>query len=73
MFASIKSPTARLLGLLIVMVLLCEIKDAVEKSRSCICAKTSLPPSANASNTIAFEITEEKKEEGRNVPMSIKN
>jgi hypothetical protein len=38
-----------------------------------ICAYTTLPLSANASNNIALETTEVKKELGRNVPMSLKN
>ncbi len=40
--------------------------------RCAICAKTSLLPSTMASSNIAFEITVEKKEVERNVPMSIK-
>jgi uncharacterized membrane protein len=38
-----------------------------------ICAKTVLLPSTMASSNIAFEITLEKKEVERNVPMSLKN
>jgi hypothetical protein len=41
--------------------------------RRAICEYTTLPPSANTSSNIAFEITLEIKDEGRNVPMSLKD
>jgi hypothetical protein len=41
--------------------------------RWAICEYTTLPLNANTSSNIAFEITVEIKDEGRNVPMSLTN
>jgi hypothetical protein len=71
----ITSPATTPVGLLMVIdELLVELTVAVvDDPRCAICAKTTLPPSANTSSNIAFEITVKIKDEGRNVPMSLKN
>jgi hypothetical protein len=71
----ITSPDTTPVGLVMVIdELLVELTVAVvDDPRCAICAKTSLLPSTTASSNIAFEITLETKEEGRNVPMSINN
>jgi hypothetical protein len=71
MVAIITSPTVNPEGLstvteAVVLVAL------VAVPRCAICAKTFVLTSANPSSSIAFEITLETKEEGRNVPMSLK-
>ena len=73
MLASIKSPTAKPAGLLMVIVLLCVVNEVVENPRSAICATSALPLSTRPSNNKAFDINDERNTEGRNVPMSIKN
>jgi hypothetical protein len=72
-FAIIKSPTAKLAGFPIVIVLLVAVFVAVAVPRRAICEYTTLPLNANTSSNTAFEITLEIKDEGRNVPMSLKN
>ena len=71
MLAIMMSPATTPVGLVTVTV--AEVLIAVVAvPRWAICEYTTLPLSANASNNMAFEITEVKKEVGRNVPMSIK-